>query len=196
MLMICIWFAQIAVSTDTPIPFLALTTAITHLMTLTAALHHGRAFGTTSTAAATAAAAVTILVFFESTARVTRHAIFGTMVIVGNSRRPTQILLGFFLTQGGFARGCIFAKLGMQSHDIVAIFLTRRRAIMKVPALATTMFVRVLRSLNIGTSRCGAFGKVSPPLRRLIFRVSHESDAKEFALHRISCVTKNGGGFV
>lgn len=84
----------------------------------------------------------------------------------------------------------------MQAHNVVAIFLTRRAAIVKVPALATAVRMGMVRRFNRGTSRCGAFGKVAPALRGLIFGIAHKAHTKEFALHAVSRVAQDRRGFV
>ena len=116
--------------------------------------------------------------------------------IIFTGHGPPQIIVRFFLTRGRLVFGCIGTKFGMQSHNIVRILLTSQRTVMKIPTFATTVFVGMIRCFQVGTGRGTAFGKIPPPLRGLILRVTHESHRKEFALHRIAGVSPNGGLFV
>mmetsp|Transcript_21056 Transcript_21056/g.45779 ORF Transcript_21056/g.45779 Transcript_21056/m.45779 type:complete len:206 (+) Transcript_21056:295-912(+) len=107
-----------------------------------------------------------------------------------------QVRFRFLLTQLRFAGWRIFAKFRVQSHDFVAVFHARLGTVMEVPALTAAIGMKFVGVFNVGARWRRAFGKVSPTLWCLIFGVAHESDGKEFALHRVASISQYRGLFV
>ena len=168
-----------SVATHFPVPLLTLPTAVRDTFTLLTTFHGGGSRR----------------IQFQCPTSVTRRD--AVLIPRGRGgRRPAQILFRFFLTQRRLGRGCVFAKLGVQSHNVIAVFLTRGAAVVKVPAFGAAVRMRLIGRFNIGTGGRRTLGKVPPPLRSLIFRIPHEADGKEFALHRIASVAKDRGLFV
>ena len=84
----------------------------------------------------------------------------------------------------------------MQTEYMIAILLTRRGTVVKVPTLCTTKRMRGGGCFEIGTGGRRTFGIVSPPLWGLVFGVPHKADTEKLALHRIPGVTEHGCRFV
>jgi hypothetical protein len=95
--------ADFTVTTDTPIPFLTLTTAIADRLTLNAAFHAAAV----ATAAATATAASRLFKGATGVTRHTRWQYLGIVIAISSrigihcvTPHPSQVLFGFLLTQG------------------------------------------------------------------------------------------------
>lgn len=157
--------AILFMTTRTPIPFLTLPTAVVHLLALTATLHD------------------------IVRDKLLRHATSLADNLITRVVRPSQILFRFLLTERRLGRWRIPTKLGVQTHNIVAIFLTSLTAVMKVPTLFAAKGMRTIGRLDIGTGRSTALWKVPPTLRSLVFGIPHKAYTKELALHGIASVS-------
>jgi hypothetical protein len=163
---------------NTPIPFLALSTAIIHLLTLGTPLHTGCRYSIAHDGVLCIHEAVgTTDIFLYHSAGVTHQWLSGLGIA------PSQIRLGLTLTRCRLISRCITAEFWMQTQDHVAVFLTGRTAVMKIPTAFTPVRMGRFGRFHVRTGRGGAFGKVSPPLWCLVFGIPHEADGKEFALH-------------
>jgi hypothetical protein len=168
--------------THSPVPFLALPTAVVELVTLTASLH-----------------GIVRHILFRHPAGVTENSgvvITNTTPLVGTTNIPSQVLFRFASTQGCLGRRRIMTEFGMQAHNIVAVVLTRLGAVVKIPAGPAPKGVRSFAGFNAGARGSAAFGKVPPTLRRLIVRVAHKANRKEFALYGIASIPQNSRLFV